>query len=152
MSEFYFYLCLLAAAILATIAIVLLAHNKIKKKETGKDNLAKLIVGWSLIAITIIGLIIAFLSYIEDSSGGFGLIMVMLLCPLFVIGGFISMLSYGIASLIEGSRKDENGQRNKSLMVKGSFLLGMSLAIVTTIIVTFAVLFATGASFPVAAM
>ena len=152
MSEMYFYFSLFAAAILVFVAVVLFITNKINKKDKGKDNLVKVILGWSFVATAIIGIIVAFLLYVNESTGTFGILMILILCPLFVVAGFIAMLSCGIANLIEGNRKDENGQKNKALVVKGSFLTGMALAIVATIIVTFAILFATGSSISIGAM
>ena len=140
MNEQLFYLCLIIAAILVTVGIVLLTNNKMVKRSTGKSSLVKLIIGWSLIGLTIIGTIIAILLYIHETSGTLGIVVVMVLCPIGVCAGFVAMLSNGISLFNEGLNKDIEGKRNKEKIVGGSFLMFLSIAVVTTIIVSFVIL------------
>lgn len=140
MNEQLFYLCLIIAAILVTVGIVLLTNNKMVKRSTGKSSLVKLIIGWSLIATAIIGFIVALLMYVHETSGTLGLLVIMILCPIGVCAGFVAMLSNGIATLTEGLNKNIDGKRNKEKIVGGSFLMFLSIAVVTTIIVSFVIL------------
>ena len=152
MSETDYYLILLSAFIVVTIGIVLLATNKHIKKTTGKGKLPLIIIGWTLIALTIIGTTIATLVLIDNTSGRFGLILFMILSPLFIMAGFITLLSSGIASLTEGCRKNKEGQRNKEAIVRGAFLLFLSVAVIATFIISLSVLMSTHSSEPIAFM
>ena len=51
------------------------------------------------------------------------------------------MLALGISSLVEGFKKDKDGKRNPSAMVRGWTLLFLSIAMVSVIITTLAILF-----------
>ena len=67
------------------------------------------------------------------------ILLLIFIGPLFIIGGLIATLTAGIINLIVGFGK----VRNKTKIINGFVLLGINLAIVTTLIVLL-VMFTTG--------
>ena len=52
-------LCLLGAAMVFVIGVAMLFINSFKKKYAGKSTLPLLIIGWILVAVALIGAVIA---------------------------------------------------------------------------------------------
>ena len=65
-------LCLLGAAMVFVVGIAMLFINRFKKKHTGKSTLPLLIIGWILVAIALIGAVIATIISIYSTSGTWG--------------------------------------------------------------------------------
>ncbi len=131
---------LLIAAIVLAIGVALLSINRVKKKGTGKSNLPLLLIGWILIAIALIGAIIFTVISIYSTSGTWGVLLLIALGGIFIFAALIIFLGIGISSLVDGCKKDENGKRNKEAIVRGATLLFLAVAVLATVIITFAVM------------
>ena len=127
---------MLGIAVILSVGIFLLAFNSHLKKKNGKSNLAMILIGWTIIAACIIGLVISFVIFIDSSLDSFSMLLLMILSPLVIIAGVISMLSYGASSLAQGLTKDDNGLRNKEAIVRGAFILFLAVALTVTIIIS----------------
>jgi len=135
-----YLLCLLGAAIVFAIGLALLIANKVKKKNTGKSNLPLILIGWILIATALIGAVIATIISTFDTSGTIGVFLLIGIGGLFIFMGLIVFLGIGISSLVEGIKRDESGKRNKEAIVRGATLLFLAIAVLVTVIVTFAIM------------
>ena len=131
-----YFLCLLGAAIVFMIGLALLIANKVKKKNTGKSNLPLILIGWILIAAALIGAVIATIISTFDTSGTIGVFLLIGIGGLFIFMGLIVFLGIGISSLVDGLRKDKNGNINKEGAVRGATLLVLAVAILITVVVT----------------
>lgn len=129
-----------AGVIIIAIGILLINFGK-KAPEKSKKSVAQSIVGWALVVLTIIGLTTGLILWINADGGITGTWIFAIISPLFIIAGMIICLSIGIASLIDGYRKDKNGNRDTSRIVQGWFLLILVVLLLTAIITTLAVLF-----------
>lgn len=112
-----------------------------KKKENGKINLAMAIVGWTLLVLTIIGSTVGFILYIDKAGGFTGTVIFTFVSPLFILCGFFIMLGIGISSIAEGYKRDKDNMLDKAAIVRGWFLLSLSILLVTSIVVTLVLLF-----------
>ena len=130
----------IAGIIVIAVGILLIKLGK-KVDNNGKRNIAQLIVGWSLIVLTIVGLMVGLILWINASGGITGTFIFTIASPLFIIAGMIICISIGIASLINGYKKDKNGNRNTSGIIQGWFLLALVVILLTATIVTLAILF-----------
>ena len=126
--------------IVIAVGILLIKLGK-KADNNGKRNIAQLIVGWSLIVLIIVGLMVGLILWINASGGITGTFIFTIASPLFIIAGMIICISIGIASLINGYKKDKNGNRNTSGIIQGWFLLALVVILLTATIVTLAILF-----------
>ena len=140
MSTSDYLLLLIGAAIVFTIGIAMILINRFKKKYTGKSTLPLIIIGWILVAIALMGAIIATIISIYSTSGTFGVFLLMAIGGIIVFAGLILFLGIGISSLVEGCKKDENGKRDKEGIVRGATLLFLAIAIIVTVIVSFIVM------------
>ena len=140
MSTSDYLLCLVGAATFFIIGVGLLIVNRIKKKDTGKSDLPLILVGWSLVAIALIGAIIATIISTFETTGTTGVILLIALGGIFIVIGLILFLGLGISSLLEGCRKDKNGMRNKEEIVRGATFLFLAVAVAVTVIVTIAIM------------
>lgn len=129
-----------AGIIVIAVGILLIKLGK-RIDNNGKRNIAQLIVGWSLIVLTIVGLMVGLILWINASGGITGTFIFTIASPLFIIAGMIICISIGIASLIDGYKKDKNGNRNTSGIIQGWFLLALVVILLTATIVTLAILF-----------
>ena len=137
--ETVFFCAMLAVIMLITGIFLIIFGNK--TKEDGKKDLVKIIIGWILFAVSILGLIVSFLVYIYLAGGITAAYLFIFLSPLFILAGFIIMLAIGISSLVEGFRRNKEGKRDPSAMIRGWALLFLSIAMVSVIITTLAILF-----------
>ena len=137
--ETVFFCAMLAVIMLITGIFLIIFGNK--TKEDGKKDLVKIIIGWILFAVSILGLIVSFLVYIYLAGGITAAYLFIFLSPLFILAGFIIMLAFGISSLVEGFRRNKDGKRDPSAMIRGWALLFLSIAMVSVIITTLAILF-----------
>lgn len=137
--ETVFFCAMLAVIMLITGIFLIIFGNK--TKEDGKKDLVKIIIGWILFAVSILGLIVSFLVYIYLAGGITAAYLFIFLSPLFILAGFIIMLAIGISSLVEGFRRNKEGKRDPSAMIRGWTLLFLSIAMVSVIITTLAILF-----------
>ena len=137
--ETVFFCAMLAVIMLITGIFLIIFGNK--TKEDGKKDLVKIIIGWILFAVSILGLIVSFLVYIYLAGGITAAYLFIFLSPLFILAGFIVMLALGISSLVEGFRRNKEGKRDPSAMIRGWTLLFLSIAMVSVIITTLAILF-----------
>lgn len=112
-----------------------------KKKKNDQDGLTLIIVGWVIICASVLGGLAALIIYIDMTSGLFGTVLFTVLAPIFIFAGFVVILAYGISTLVEGYRRNKEGQRDRNQIIKGWFMLALSIAIVVTVIVTLAILF-----------
>lgn len=133
-------LCLLGAAIVFVVGIAMLFINRFKKKHTGKSILSLLIIGWILVAIALIGAVIATIISIYSTSGTWGVMILIALGGIFIFAGLVVFLGIGISSLVEGCKKDRNGDRDKEAIVRGATLLFLAIAVLATVIITFAIM------------
>ena len=140
MDEVILYQLLLLALVGLVVGIVLLVYNKSNKKNTGKTNFGLIIPGWALVSIAIIASIVAFILYINKNGGMSGLTLFIFISPIFIIGGFIFLLSYGISTFVKGCTRDEHGLRNKEAIVRGAFMMFLSVAVIVSIITSVSVL------------
>ena len=140
---------------LIILGCVLIEVGK-KKKQNDQDGLTLTIVGWVLVVLSVAGGIAGLIVYIDINSGLFGTILFAILCPLFILGGFIACLATGITSLTQGYRRNKEGQRNRNEIIKGWSMLSLSILLVTVVIVTLIILLAnhsnSGGDNPVAFM
>ena len=137
--ETVFFCALLAVIMLITGIFLIIFGNKVK--EDGKKDLVKLIIGWILLAVSILALIASFIVYLYLAGGITAAYLFIFISPLFILAGFILMLAFGIASVIEGFRKNKDGKRDTSALIRGWTLLFLSIAMVSVIITTLAILF-----------
>ena len=137
--ETVFFCAMLAVIMLITGVFLIIFGNKVK--EDGKKNLAQIIIGWVTLAVAILILIVSFIVYLYLAGGISGAYLFIFISPLFILAGFIVMLALGISSLVEGFKKDKDGKRNPSAMVRGWTLLFLSIAMVSVIITTLVILF-----------
>ena len=137
--ETVFFCAMLAVIMLITGVFLIIFGNKVK--EDGKKNLAQIIIGWVTLAVAILILIVSFIVYLYLAGGISGAYLFIFISPLFILAGFIVMLALGISSLVEGFKKDKDGKRNPGAMVRGWTLLFLSIAMVSVIITTLAILF-----------
>ena len=137
--ETVFFCAMLAVIMLITGIFLIIFGNK--TKEDGKKDLVKIIIGWILFAVSILTLIVSFLVYIYLAGGITAAYLFIFLSPLFILAGFIIMLAIGISSLVEGFRRNKEGKRDPSAMIRGWALLFLSIAMVSVIITTLAILF-----------
>lgn len=133
-------LCLLGAAIVFVVGIAMLFINRFKKKHTGKSILSLLIIGWILVAIALIGAVIATIISIYSTSGTWGVMILIALGGIFIFAGLVVFLGIGISSLVEGCKKDRNGDRDKEAIVRGATLLFLAIAVLATVIITFTIM------------
>ena len=137
--ETVFFCAMLAVIMLITGIFLIIFGNK--TKEDGKKDLVKIIIGWILFAVSILTLIVSFLVYIYLAGGITAAYLFIFISPLFILAGFILMLAFGISSLVEGFRRNKEGKRDPSAMIRGWALLFLSIAMVSVIITTLAILF-----------
>jgi hypothetical protein len=140
MTTSEYSLCLLGAAIVFVVGITMLFINRFKKKHTGKSILPLIIIGWILVAIALIGAVIATIISIYSTSGTWGVMILIALGGIFIFAGLVVFLGIGISSLVEGCKKDRNGDRDKEAIVRGATLLFLAIAVLTTVIITFAIM------------
>lgn len=140
MTTSEYSLCLLGAAMVFVVGITMLFINRFKKKQTGKSNLSLLIIGWILVAIALIGAVIATIVSIYSTSGTWGVFFLIGLGGIFIFAGLVVFLGIGISSLVEGCKKDRNGDRDKEAIVRGATLLFLAIAVLATVIITFAIM------------
>ena len=133
-------LCLLGAAMVFVVGIAMLFINRFKKKHTGKSILSLLIIGWILVAVALIGAVIATIISIYSTSGTWGVMILIAVGGIFIFAGLVVFLGIGISSLVEGIKKDESGKRNKEAIVRGATLLFLAIAVLVTVIVTFTIM------------
>ena len=130
---------MLATVMFVTSIFLIAFGNKPKEKE--KKSLPQIIVGWVMLAISIITLITCFIVYIYLAGGITGAFIFTILSPLFILAGFLVCLILGISSIVEGFKKDKDGKINGAVLTRGWVLLFLSIAMVATIITTLAILF-----------
>lgn len=140
---------------LIILGCVLIEIGK-KKKQNDQDGLTLTIVGWVLVVLSVAGGIAGLIVYIDINSGLFGTILFAVLCPLFIIGGFVACLATGISSLKEGYRRNKEGLRNRNEIIKGWSMLSLSILLVLVVVITLIILLAShsnsGGDNPVAFM
>ena len=115
--ETVFFCAMLAVIMLTTGVFLIIFGNKVK--EDGKKNLTQIIIGWVTLAVSVLILIVSFIVYLYLAGGISGAYLFIFISPLFILAGFIVMLALGISSLVEGFKKDKDGRRNPSAMVRG---------------------------------
>ena len=140
MTETLSFQLLIVTLLGLTVGSVFLVYNFVNKKAGGKSNLGFVISGWALVSIAIIAGVLDLIFYINDNGGLGGLYLFVFISPIFILGGFIFLLSYGISSLVRGCQKDANGLRNKDAIVRGAFLTFLAIAVIVSIVVSVGVL------------
>ncbi len=140
MTTSEYSLCLLGAAIVFVVGITMLFINRFKKKHAGKSILPLIIIGWILVAIALIGAVIATIVSIYSTSGTWGVMILIALGGIFIFAGLIIFLGIGISSLVEGCKKDRNGDRDKEAIVRGATLLFLAIAVLATVIIAFTIM------------
>ena len=135
-----FILCVIGFILLLGFSIFLIKYGS-KKNDKGKINLPMSIVGWALLVLDIIGAIVGFIIYININGGYTGTIIFTIISPLFILIGFIIILNIGISSLVDGYRKNKEGNRGKASIVKGWALLALAILLITAVVVTLLILF-----------
>ena len=138
--ETWFILGVVAFIALLTFGCILVTVGS-KKKENDQDSLTLVITGWVVIVSTVIAGIAGFIIYIDMSGGVFGTLLFSVIAPLFILIGFIIILCFGISCLSDGYKRDKEGKRNRNQIIKGWFMLTLSIAIIVTVVVTLIVLF-----------
>lgn len=132
--------CVLMSILLIGFSIFMINFGG-KKGNNGKINMPVIIVGWVLLVLTVIASIVGLILYISESGGYFGTILFTIISPIFIIIGVVVILIIGISSLMEGYRKNQEGQRDKSTIIRGWSMLALSILTLTAIIVTLVILF-----------
>ena len=138
--ETWFILGVVAFIALLTFGCILVTVGS-KKKENDQDGLTLVITGWVVIVLTVIAGIAGFIIYIDMRGGVFGTLLFSVIAPLFILIGFIIILCFGISCLSDGYKRDKEGKRNRNQIIKGWFMLALSIAIIVTVVVTLIVLF-----------
>ena len=111
-----------------------------KNKNKRGTAITSSIIGWFLIVVSIAAIITSFIFFIDYSGGEFATYLLIFMSPLFILGGAIFTLGFGINSLVRGYHKDKEGHRNISQIVRGWALLILSIVIVTVVIISFTTL------------
>lgn len=111
-----------------------------KNKNKRVAAIISSIIGWLLIVSSIAAIITSFIFFIDYSGGEFSTYLLIVISPLFVLGGAIFTLGFGINGLVRGYHKDKEGHRNVSQIVRGWALLILSIVIVTVVIISFTTL------------
>ena len=111
-----------------------------KGDEKGHRNLTYIKTGWIIIGTTCAALT-AGLAVLITLMGGMGSILgwIIVITPFIIIGGLIVTLALGVDALTKGYTRP----RKINLITRGWVLIGINLAVVTTIIVLL-VMFTTG--------
>lgn len=138
--ELWFTLGVIGVAALLTFGCILVRIGS-KKKEKDQDGLTLIISGWVIIVLTVLGGIAGFIIYVDINGGLFGTLLFTIIAPIFILGGCITVLGFGISSLVEGYKRNKEGKRDRNQIIKGWFMLALSIAIIVTVVVTLAVLF-----------
>lgn len=137
-SDALFY-CFIGAMVLMSFGIILLIANHSEKKYRKKSILPLLITGWSFIGLAVAGFAVAFIFYLSQTDST-SIFITLVLGGIFIIGGIIMLLGFGSSSLVNGLRKNKEGQRNKDAIIRGSALLFLSIVVVATVIAAIMVL------------
>lgn len=137
-SDVLFY-CFIGAMVLMSFGIILLIANYSEKKYRKKSILPLLIIGWSFIGLSVAGFAVAFIFYLSQTDST-SIFITLVLGGIFILGGIIMLLGFGLSSLVNGLRKDKEGKRNKDAIIRGSALLFLSIVVVTTVIAAIMVL------------
>ena len=133
------FTAMLATIMFVTSIFLVIFGNK--PKENKKKNLPEVIIGWVMFAISIIMLITSFIVYLYLAGGITAAYLFIILSPLFIVAGFVALLILGISSVVEGFKRDKEGNRNTSIMVRGWSLLFLSIGMIAAIITTLTILF-----------
>lgn len=137
-SDILFY-CFVGTVILIAFGIILLIANRSEKKYRKKSILPLLITGWSFIGLSVAGFAVAFIFYLSQTDST-SIVITLVLGGIFILGGIIMLLGFGLSSLVNGLRKDKEGKRNKDAIIRGSALLFLSIVVVATVIASIMVL------------
>ena len=140
MTETISFELLIVTLVGLTVGGVFLIYNSVNKKAGGKSNLGFVVSGWALVSIAIIAGVLDFVFYINSNGGIAGLYLFIFISPIFILGGFIFLLSYGISTLVRGCQKDANGLRNIDAIVRGAFLTFLAIAVIVSIVVSVGIL------------
>lgn len=112
-----------------------------RKKTNSYGNKPMMIAGWIIIGVTIVasfvGLAIDF-AFGELSFGTFLLVTTM---PTILIVGFVLAIGFGIACLVKGYEKNEDGARKTSQIITGWALLILAIVLVLAVIITLSLVF-----------
>ena len=133
-----FSLLELFALIFGIFFIVYGSNSKKEQKE--KRLLPLVIVGWTLTTLSIIAFVLCFVLYVNTSGGMTGTVLLMLLSPLFILGGGLGCVGIGTGQLVKAYRLEDKDVTRKQSIVRGWFLLSLAFVLVVLVIVTFIVL------------
>ena len=106
---------LVAAASLAAGIVLVVIGNK--KNQYGKVNLPMVIIGWVVIIATIIASIIGIIVGINSSEASAGTFLLTAVVPVFILLGFVVTLGLGIANLVKGYQKRQDGSQNTGKII-----------------------------------
>lgn len=126
------------STIAAGIVLVVVGNNK---KVNGQGNLPMIISGWVIFIASIIASIVGIVIGIKTSEVSAGTFLLTGVIPVFIILGCIAALGLGIANLVKGYQKREDGSQNKGKIIGGWALLILALLLVITIIATLSFVF-----------
>lgn len=142
-SSFFFYGLSISAILLIIFGIFLIKIGKslTKKSENKNAYLGQIITGWSILATAITLYVLYFILYINAQGGISGTFVFTMIAPLFIFIGFVICIGIGASSLVEGYRKNNEGQRDKVAIIRGWFLLVLAIIVVVIVIVTLSILF-----------
>ena len=126
------------STIAAGIVLVVVGNNK---KVNGQGNLPMIISGWVIFIASIIASIVGIVIGIKTSEVSAGTFLLTGVIPFFIILGCIAVLGLGIANLVKGYQKREDGSQNKGKIIGGWALLILALLLVITIIATLSFVF-----------
>ena len=126
------------STIAAGIVLVVIGNNK---KVNGQGNLPMIISGWVIFIASIIASIVGLVIGIKTSEVSAGTFLLTGVIPFFIILGCIAALGLGIANLVKGYQKREDGSQNKGKIIGGWALLILALLLVITIIATLSFVF-----------
>lgn len=126
------------ASLAAGIVLVVIGNNK---KVNGQGNLPMIISGWVIIVVTTIASIVGLIIGINSSEVSAGTFLLTAVIPVLILFGFIFALGLGVANLVKGYQKREDGSQNKGKIISGWALLTLALLLVFTIVVALSFVF-----------
>lgn len=137
--SFSIYSCI---ALFATIfGIIFIAYgSNSKKAKKDKRLLPLVIVGWTMVALSIVAVIFCFILYVDEAGGEYGTYLLIFISPLFILGGFAACIAIGASLLANAYKLPKEDVTRKQSIVRGWFLLILAIVVVVVIIVTFMVL------------
>lgn len=125
----------LIAIILFTISVIMFVINSVIKKSKGKQNIVVTIIGWPSFGISLIAVTMGLIALMNDSMGMTGVWLFIFIAGIFILGGSIFFLGFGISSFVNGLNKNKEGKKDNNSIIRGIILMVLSIMVVGAVII-----------------